>query len=334
MSIAASTAAFAAPQQEVEDIYYTRCPAPTATGVATGLDRLRPAFSGTPFRFTALQDVTDPELRRRHFDHRIVNLIREGGNIPAIWARSEGAPTRLLGITWLDEVQAIVVPADSEALAIADLPGLRIAVPRGTTHGVDVSRISALRGFAQGLATIGAGLDDVTEVAITPEPGPAWTEQFEAELAALADGRADAAWIKGAAGAAALAEGRVRPILRIDQLADPIRRVNNGTPRTLTVRQELIDQRPELVERYVATINGAVSALADDRHQLWQVLAGETHQRPDAAEAAYANFSRDSLLPSLTPHRIAGLQDQADFLYRQGFIARPVDVAAWAYRPA
>lgn len=310
-------------------LYYTRCPAPTATGVATGLSELAPALSAAGFRTQALQDVSDLELRKRHFDHGIENLVREGGNIPAIWAKSTGAPTRLVGITWLDEIQLLVVRADDARSSVEELSGARIAIPGSRTALIDVSTISAVRGFEQGLATAGLTLDDVTAVNIEPKttaPG----EHFDDELDALQAGEVDVVWIKGAAASAALAARPIRSLLRIDQLEDRLARVNNGTPRTLTFRQEFIDENIEAVRTYLDTVRGSVSSIGSHRARLWEVLASETHQSPADAESAFAVFDTDSLIPSLSSDRIAALQNQADFLFRHGYIPERVDVQDWS----
>ena len=53
----------------------------------------------------SLQDGAAP-LRAEHFSHGLTSLIREGGNVPALWARSRGADTRLVvqGITGREAV--------------------------------------------------------------------------------------------------------------------------------------------------------------------------------------------------------------------------------------
>ena len=316
-----------------ETFYYTRCPAPTATGVSAGLGLLQSSLTGLGLAPKALQDVADPELGRHHFEHGIANLVREGGNIPPLWTRSHGAKTRLLGITWLDEFQAVLVRADSPWQSVGDLAGRRFALPQSTGHRLDVARITATRGIFQALRSAGLTLADVTLVDAAPRPihvGARGKESFDAELDLLDQGGVDAVWLKSAAGTSALRSGRYRAILRIDQLADPLLRVNNGTPRTLTFHEDFIAARPDVVRNIVATARASVERIAGDRAELWKILASETGQAPEDAETAFQSFTPDNLLPDLTENRLAALQDQADFLLAQGFIPAAVDVRAWA----
>lgn len=319
------------------ELYYTRCPVPTATGLAVGLDALGPALrSRHDLSLLALQDVADPGLRRHHFEHGLVHLVREGGNIPALWARGAGVPTRLLGLTWLDEYQAVVTRPGSPLRSAADLAGTRLAIPAPADTVVDVSRASSLRGLERVLATAGLGLDAarLVETAAKPLSGPTSDgrgEQFDPEVELLERGAVDAIWLKGAGGLAAVRAHGLREVVRIDRHPDPLVRVNNGTPRTLTVRQELIDERPDVVGSLLDVLAGAQATVGD---RLWSVLARETHQPPEIAAQAYEQVAPDSLVPSLAPARLDALQHQADFLHGHGFIPARVDVAEWIWSAA
>jgi ABC-type nitrate/sulfonate/bicarbonate transport system substrate-binding protein len=316
-------------------IYYTRCPVPTATGLAVGLGTLEAALRDRhDATLVALQDVADPALRLHHFDHELGSLFREGGNIPALWAFSRGAPTRLLGITWLDEYQAIVTFPSSPVRELGDLAGRRVSAPSSASAIVDVARASTLRGFEQALGTVGLRLEDVHVVDAPREPmtGPTSDgrgEHFDAELELLAAGEVDAVWLKGAGGVAAVRKRGLAEVFRIDLHPDPLVRVNNGTPRALTVRQELIDERPELVRTYLRTLLDGPWRVRDRRH-LWEALSSETHESVEDAEIAYRRVAPDSLVPSLREPRVRALQHQADFLFDHGFIPNRVDVDSWA----
>src|ERR1700728_2008609 len=92
----------------LDTIWFTRCPVPTATGLAYKLGWLEKAFADEGVRVQTLQESGRDELRRHHYDHDLTSLIREGGNMLAFGARAQGAPTRLVGLTWIDERQSIL----------------------------------------------------------------------------------------------------------------------------------------------------------------------------------------------------------------------------------
>ncbi|MEJ0094955.1 MAG: hypothetical protein WDN46_16465 [Methylocella sp.] len=112
-------------------LWYTRCNVPTASGIAFNLGWLSERYAADGVTIGALQDAP-ADIARSHYDHLLPSLIREGGNVPALVARSNGSRTRLVGLTWIDERQAIVVRPDSKIATPRDLAGARIAVPSWT----------------------------------------------------------------------------------------------------------------------------------------------------------------------------------------------------------
>ncbi|WP_420225108.1 hypothetical protein [Pigmentiphaga litoralis] len=144
-------------------LWYTRCAVPTASGIAYDQGWLSSLYANEGVEIGILQDAP-LDIARHHYDHDLPGLIREGGNVPAIVARAAGAPTRLVGLTWIDERQAIVV-RDNDPQRGASLKGRRMAVPgwaaeRHASH----QRAMALAGFASALAHQGLSLDDVVHV--------------------------------------------------------------------------------------------------------------------------------------------------------------------------
>ena len=93
---------------KVDTLWYTRCPVPTPLGIAAQLGWIEDEFKGDGITVRTLQDQVDPAIRESHYDHKLDNSFRQGGNIPAIWARSTGRETRVVGLTWTDEAQVIL----------------------------------------------------------------------------------------------------------------------------------------------------------------------------------------------------------------------------------
>jgi ABC-type nitrate/sulfonate/bicarbonate transport system substrate-binding protein len=150
-------------------IWITRCPVPAASGVAWALGWMTEAFGrdgigveARPRGRAQPRLASDPERQARY-------LFREGGNIQALAARA-GAPTRVIGLTWIDERQAIMVRPDTRIMEPADLKGLRFALPGfARTRGESIARGMALHGIKGALTLGGLDLDDVRLVDV-PAP--------------------------------------------------------------------------------------------------------------------------------------------------------------------
>ncbi|MEV5707190.1 ABC transporter substrate-binding protein [Actinoallomurus sp. NPDC052274] len=306
-------------------LWFTRCPVPTATGIAADRGWLAAEFARDGVTVRSLQEADAEGVRGEHFRHRLATLIREGGNVPALWARSTGAPTRLIGLTWIEERQVIVGRPDSGVEGPADLKGRRLAVPRRAIE-IDFWRAMALRGFDGALAQAGLSLDDCELVELAGDrPG-----QWETELAALRDGRVDAVYTKGAVAVETAARYGAEVAIDLDALPDPRSRINNGTPRPITVDQRLLDDHPELVVRFLAVLLGAADWAKDHAAEVGRILQAETGSGPVGVAAAYRGDYHRHLHATLDDDRLALLAEQEDFLRRHGFHDAPVDVTAWA----
>jgi ABC-type nitrate/sulfonate/bicarbonate transport system substrate-binding protein len=323
-------------QTAPDQLWYTRCPVPTASGIAYDLGWLGRYYTEEGIAIGILQDAP-LEIARHHYDHDLPGLIREGGNVPAIVARSAGAPTRLIGLTWIDERQAIVVRADDDLRQPAQLAGRRIAVPgwaaeRHASH----RRAMALGGFSAALKQGGLALVDVSVVEIptgaTVPPGRLRERRAKAEWAGVewvAQGLADAAYVKGAAGIEAARQAGLTIAIDLDALPDRRARVNNGTPRPLTVHDALLQSRPEWVAAFLEQTLRAAGWAAGHEAEVRAILARETGAGAEGVDAAYAPGFHTALAPDLSAQRLELLGEQIDFLARNDFLAGPVDLAHW-----
>ncbi|MEU9841055.1 ABC transporter substrate-binding protein [Actinomadura sp. NPDC048032] len=308
------------------NLWFTRCPVPTATGIAADRGWLADEFAADGIAVRSLQDAGTEDVRGEHYRHRLATLVREGGNVPALWARSNGAPTRLIGLTWFEERQVIAVRPGSGITEPGDLKGRRLAVPRRAIE-IDFWRAMALRGFDGALRQAGLTLSDAERVELD---GDALPGQWEAELAALRDGRVDAVYTKGAVAVETAARYGAEVGIDLDSLPDRRARVNNGTPRPITVAQRLLDDHPDLVVRFLAVLLGAADWAHDHPEELARVLQAETGSGPAGVAGAYGAGYHRRLHAELGADRLDLLAEQEDFLRRHGFHDARVDVSAWA----
>ncbi|TKT69503.1 ABC transporter substrate-binding protein [Aquamicrobium sp. LC103] len=318
-----------------DEVWYTRCQVPTASGIALDLGWFGERFARDGAQFGVLQDAP-LEISLSHYDHSLRTLFREGGNVPAIVAYAEGAPTRLLGLTFIDEGQAIVAHP-GRVPAAKDIAGARIAVPAfAIRKNASHARAMALGGLEAALGSLELDPTDVTIVETPPQrtvpPGRLRTElgiKDWPSLHQIADGQADAAYIKGAAAREAAFSLGLHVIVEIDTL--PIEaRVNNGTPRPITVHAELLEHRPEWVLDFLAlTLKAADWAAANPRRTA-EIVGQETGATAARIQALYGPQFHIGLAPTLDRQRMSLLQLQVDRLARHGFIDDGFDVTDWA----
>ncbi|MDB5964565.1 MAG: transporter substrate-binding protein, partial [Polaromonas sp.] len=71
----------------LEQLWYTRCPVPTASGIAIHKGWINDEFAADGITVSSLRASPDRKVRESHFDHRQINSFRQGGNAPPIWSR-------------------------------------------------------------------------------------------------------------------------------------------------------------------------------------------------------------------------------------------------------
>ena len=315
------------------NIWLTRTPVPSASGLAWSLGWLDDEFRADGVRVNwiredALRGVPDDAGEQRR------TMFREGGNIPALALRAQGADTRCVGLTWIDERQAIMVRPDRPIVELSDLRGMRVALPGfARNRAYSIVRGMSLHGIESALALAGLRFGDVELVDVPAPPAnfaePESMQRMWSGLDWLADGRVDAVYIKGAP--AAEAAHRLGLVVGIDLDAYPSRRtrINNGTPRPIIVHRHMIEHHFDVVTRFLRRALDAADWAANHLEAFNRILERETFAGPQGVAFAYrADFHR-SLHPNLSAERIDMLKVQEQFLRRNGFLDSRVDVDTW-----
>lgn len=342
---------------KLEKIWFTRCPVPTATGLAYKLGWLDEEFARDRITIGTLQERDGQgagseedrrKLSRHHYDHDLPGLFREGGNMLAIAARAQGAPNRLIGLTWIDEGQRIIVRADSGITEPKHLKGKRIALPAFSqrpildhVRGSSIGRGMTLAGFKGALSLAGLSLDDVEFVETPvnpPSPGLAnpstpqdgrWVGSLWSGLQQVANGEADAAYVKGAAGLDAARQLGLVVGIELDAFDDRRTRVNNGTPRPITVHQDLLDHHFDVVVRFLYQSLRAAEWAKDNLEGVKKVLGGETRGSESGVADTYRNGFHQNLHPELSAERLELFGLQKKFLLLHGFLDGDFSLPDW-----
>ena len=145
----------------LDTLWYTHSPVPTGLGIAVQSGRLAEAFRPYGTSIQSLRESSEREVREAHYDHHLRNSVRHGGNIPAIWAYASGVETRVLGLSWSDEVQLILTTPESGVRSVRDLKNRRFGLPKWANVQIDFTRAQALRGLENALRLEGLSVRDV-----------------------------------------------------------------------------------------------------------------------------------------------------------------------------
>ena len=325
----------------VESVWYTRCPVPTPLGLAVQLGWVEEAFGRHGVTMGSIADAADPAIRESHFSHSLDFSFRQGGNVPPIAARASGRATRLVGITWTDEFQAIVARPDGDIRTIGDLVGRRFGIARRPEGIVDFHRATALKGLVSALTL---GEREVAEVEIVDIPvtesilaehgdprlfGLKRRLPYSHEVAALLAGEVDAIFVKGTQGITVANLFALQPVAEFGFHPDPKIRINSGSPRVLTVDEAFASARPDLVATLVRTVVQAGSWAEAHPDEVRRFVAREAAASEETVLAANGPNLHRNLSLGLQPELVEAVGHYKDFLLAWGFLAGNFDIAAW-----
>ncbi|MDX2020787.1 MAG: ABC transporter substrate-binding protein [Deltaproteobacteria bacterium] len=324
---------------KIDTLWFTRCPVPTATGLAYKLGWFDEEFAADGIKVKTLQD--NRELGRHHYDHELSTLIREGGNLFAIPAHGQGASTKLVGLTWIDEWQTILVRPDSGIRSPAELEGKRLALPAykradliENKRGRSIARGMSLAGYKGALASVGLSLDAVKLVEVPNDEGARAEDvgRLWQGIEWLAAGKLDAVYVKGAAAVDAARRFGVVPGIELDKLPEKRFRINNGTPRPITVHDNLINNHFDLLVRFLAQTLRAADWAKSNLQGVHNILKSETRAGSEGVEEAYKDGFHLHLAPDLSDERVELFRQQKDFQLTYGFLDQDFDYDAWIDR--
>lgn len=326
----------------IDYLLYTRCSVPSPFSIAAQLGWIEEEFRTDGFEVRSLRESGRAEDRSSHFDHHLPNSFRQGGSVPAIWARSRGQATRVIALSWTDEYQAIIALPAARIQTIKDLRGRRIGIPRHRSV-IDHNRASALRAFELALAVDGVGLADLElvdldddrygqddgEVRTGLSPQERRRHTYTSEAYALARGEVDAVYVKDVRGAElAFLLGAV-VVADIGFHPDPFVRVSNCAPRPLTVSGELLDRRPDIVARLLARVVEAGRWAAEHPAETVRFVSAETGWSERWIRRAYGEDLHLRLGANLDETSVEGIGRLVADLAERGFIPKGFDARDW-----
>jgi len=327
----------------IDTLWYTRCPAPTAASIAIRESWLEREFANDGIAVKSLASARDTRAHQSHYNHSQPNSFRFGGYVPPLVSASRGADLRVIGLSWPDRTAAVLALPDSNLRSPADLRGARLSVPRRRNDSIDWWRALVLSGYEGALRVAGLAVDDVrmTEIGIDrPYMADAtigqaagqslWgaRSQFAVqreEIAALLRGEVDAIYSDAAMGEivkAAFGLVSVVDLTAPEETGD----VSMAQPLVLTATGSLVEQRPDLVARWIRRLLDADAWAREHEARVLQIIAQDTGLPEDFVHGAYSPRIHRQLDVSLTPLRVSLLEAKCAELHRLGFLERALDV--------
>jgi sulfonate transport system substrate-binding protein len=324
-------------------IYYTRCPVPTASGVAFQTGMLAIAFEGSGYEVPNITGL-GAAGKDAHYTHAIEMFMREGGVAPPVWARANGVESVVLGITFMEELQGTFVRADDAAKTVHDLAGRRLALPAWPRLVFNFWRFAALKGLTSALKVHDVPVDAVSFVDVVEGWDPAERRnvgqhdletsarcEYRCQLEALLAGEVDAIFGKGPEAALLQREAQGRIRLLYDNRSAPgmAERINNSTPRLLTTSRHLVEEHFDAVVCYLRTLIRASNWVQANPAEARALIARECSIDDNEIETYLEPDYRDKFLPSLDDHMVEALGIVKTFLHEHQFIDRDFPLEGW-----
>ena len=334
------------PQSARAGLLYSRCPVvPTVSGIAAQLGWLDEETVAEKDVNILVQQQQGEHLPEDPAPHRERYWLRHSGNMKAIWARSEGADSRVIGLSWARTPNRILTLPTSNIRSVADLKGRRLAIVSHSKALIDFGRASALRTYEVALATVGLTLDDIelVDVGVDKPYGDfksssgrdasaLWTLRREGQrefITPILRGQADAIAVRGSFAAEL---GTIFGAHVVYDLADnPDRNATaaDAPPFTLVASRALIEERPDLLNRIMVRLIKAAQWANRQPTDALQLLGQDLGHIAETVRVAFGTELATQMSLDLDEGNVAALQSHESFLLRHGFVKRHVDIAEW-----
>ncbi len=312
-------------------IWYARCPTLTAMGLVANRGVFQREFRKEQVHMISVRENSTPSVRQGHLDHSLPNLVREADAATALWAHGRNDRSRLLalGHTW-HSVSVVTRPGQG-LRSLRDLIGRRLSLIREA--GVfSPAQVRSLRAWETVLAYANIARSDIEFVPVAADhPSVPFGDVARREVEALLSGQTDVAILFGAKGLELARASHLHEVHRFtaEDIHREPRLAGLVEQRALTVDSLLLDNRPDLIRRIVATLNDVAPwAEAFPRLALKQAALEGCVEDEDAA-TAYGSLLTEGVRLDLDTPRIEALAELQAWLKMRHLLPETHNIATW-----
>lgn len=329
----------------ISEIYLTRCPVGNATEIAVQKGWLAQDLKKLGVSLRLLRDLPIKKWPA-HFTHGVSPLFRDGGNIPPIWARSNGADTKVIGLNFNERRGGIIVKKDAPFETVGDLKRKKFALPVHKLALIDFPRARSLKGITSALAYYGLEQGDIKLVELViSDPLLASSRQeaqwesvflrrsgkpaYAEEVNALLEGKVDAIYADGARGERLVIDGTGKRIFDFEEHRHSDW-VNIERPSIITVSGEFARENPEIVVAFLKSVIKAARWAKDNVDEVIAIYAkGSWLDDREAERGARPTHFQAHLTPEFSADAVKALETEKNFLLNSEFIDNDFSIAGW-----
>jgi ABC-type nitrate/sulfonate/bicarbonate transport system substrate-binding protein len=139
----------------------------------------------------------------------------------------------------------------------------------------------------------------------------------------------DAFYVKGASAADGARQQGLVVGIDLDKLPERRFRVNNGTPRPVTVHEDFLENHFDLLVRFLYQTLRAAEWAKTNLNTVYDLLHKEIGASREGLQAAYRDGFHQTLAPDLSAERVELFRQQKNFQLIYGILDRDFDFDAW-----
>ncbi len=319
----------------IKDFRYTICPVGNSSYIAANHIWKEDTFHKAGGRPVLLQTLPR-ERWAVHFNYQDDALFREGGNIPPLWARSNGAEVVLIGLAFLPHNSYIIVRSDSPIDDIEQLRNKKVGIPAASHLIIDFYKATVEHAFETALSAKGISKREVefVQLEISAE-ALVFSENHKGTLGkidieALDKGLVDAAYVSGTLAPRILATGNYKVIYELEKDTAQVLPINNIYPNVLTVSKKLAEENPDIVVEYVKQTLIAAEWAKTNREETIKLFTEQIHGTVGEVANVLPTDFNQHLAVNLEDRGLLALEGQLRFLYDHNYVNQLFDIEKWA----